>query len=100
MHICKTRASSGAFPIAWQLGVRFLFKFSKVGRKMSAKFPIRGLVVGLFAVFLLAGVSFAAINLATEENPLPEETPVSVVEKFYEYLSEAKFSQAAASTIR
>ena len=57
---------------------------------MSAKFPIRGLVVGLFAVFLLAGVSFAAINLATEENPLPEETPVSVVEKFYEYLSEAK----------
>jgi len=51
---------------------------------------MKALFGGVFAVLLLVGVSFAAINLGTEEMPLPEETPVSVVENFYEYISEAK----------
>jgi hypothetical protein len=46
--------------------------------------------VGLLTVVLLAGVSFAAINLGSREQPLPDVSAVTVVEKFYEYISEAK----------
>jgi hypothetical protein len=57
---------------------------------MLSRLPIKALFGGILAVLLLAGVSFAAINLGTQDKPLPEETAVSVVEKFYEYISEAK----------
>jgi hypothetical protein len=57
---------------------------------MLSKLPMKALFGGILAVLLLAGVSFAAINLGTQEKPLPEETAVLVVEKFYEYISEAK----------
>ncbi len=39
---------------------------------------------------LLAGAGFAAINFEHQEKPLPEESAVTVVGKFYEYVSEAK----------
>ncbi|MDP6692243.1 MAG: hypothetical protein QF384_22330 [Alphaproteobacteria bacterium] len=57
---------------------------------MLSKLPLKALFGSLFAVLLLAGVSLAAINFSSGEAPLPEETPVAVVEKFYEYISEAK----------
>lgn len=57
---------------------------------MLPKLPMKILFVGLFAAFLLVGGSFAAINFGHQEKPLPEETAVSVVEKFYEHISEAK----------
>ena len=44
----------------------------------------------LFSAFLLVGASFAAINFGYQEKPPPEEAAVSVVEQFYEYISEAK----------
>ncbi len=39
---------------------------------------------------MLIGVGLAAINFGQLEQPPPDETAVSVVEKFYEYVSEAK----------
>jgi hypothetical protein len=57
---------------------------------MLQKFPMKALVLGLLAALALAGGGFAAINFADLEKPLPEETAVAVVEKFYEYISEAK----------
>jgi hypothetical protein len=48
------------------------------------------LFAGSLTVFLLVGASFAAINFGQLENSPPEETAVSVVEQFYEYISEAK----------
>ncbi len=57
---------------------------------MLPKLPVKTFFLGLFAALSLTGASFAAINFAYLEKPLPEETAVSVVEKFYEYVSEAK----------
>ena len=57
---------------------------------MLAKLPVKTLFVGLFTALSLVGASFAAINFGYQEKSLPEETAVSVVEKFYEYVSEAK----------
>ncbi len=51
---------------------------------------MKALFFGLFTALLLAGAGFAAINFGYQETPLPEETAVSVVERFYEYVSEAK----------
>ncbi len=39
---------------------------------------------------LVVGAGFAAINYGHQEKALPEETALSVVGKFYEYISEAK----------
>ncbi|MCP4326927.1 MAG: hypothetical protein GY791_00610 [Alphaproteobacteria bacterium] len=64
--------------------------FRKFGPEMLPRLSVKTLFVGLFTVLLLGGASFAAINFGNQEKPLPEETAVSVVEKFYEYISEAK----------
>ena len=45
---------------------------------------------GLFAALLMVAVGFAAISIRYHEEPLPEESAALVVEKFYEYISEAK----------
>lgn len=44
----------------------------------------------LFTALLLGGATFAAINFGDQDGPPPEEPAVAVVEKFYEYVSEAK----------
>jgi hypothetical protein len=66
------------------------WNFQQFGREMLPRFPMKILFVGLFTALLLIGASFAAINFGHREQPLPEETAASVVEKFYEYISEAK----------
>ncbi|MCP4315444.1 MAG: hypothetical protein GY789_05295 [Hyphomicrobiales bacterium] len=62
----------------------------KSGREMLQDLRMKALFFGLFTALLLAGAGFAAINFGYQETPLPEETAVSVVERFYEYVSEAK----------
>ena len=57
---------------------------------MLQKLPMKALLLGSLAALALAGAGFAAINFADRGKPLPEETAVAVVEKFYEYISEAK----------
>ncbi len=57
---------------------------------MLQKNPIRTLLIGLFAGLLMVAAGFAAINFKEQEKPQPVLSAVSVVEKFYEYVSEAK----------
>ncbi len=57
---------------------------------MSEKFLMKALFVSLFAALLIVGASVAAINFGNQEKPLPEQSAPSVVENFYEYISEAR----------
>ncbi|MCP4291256.1 MAG: hypothetical protein GY780_05415, partial [bacterium] len=57
---------------------------------MLRKNPIKALLVGLFAGLLMVAAGFAAINFTDQEKPQPALSAVTVVEKFYEYISEAK----------
>ncbi len=57
---------------------------------MSRKNPIKALLVGLFAGLLMVAAGFAAINFTDQEKPQPAISAATVVEKFYEYISEAK----------
>ncbi len=57
---------------------------------MQQKLRVKALFAGLFTALLLVGAGFAAINFSLQEAPPHEETAVVVVEKFFEYISEAK----------
>ena len=60
------------------------------GQMMLRTNPMKALLVGLFTGLLMVAVGFAAINLTDQEKLRPVDSAVSVAEKFYEYISEAK----------
>ncbi len=59
-------------------------------REILPVHPMKAILVGLFAALVMVAVGFAAISIRYQERPLPEESAAKVVEKFYEYISEAK----------